>query len=266
MSRTEGSNMKTRISLLTFCLGLSLTATAWGQVAPPWMPPPPAPLVLSEVASPLTEVRADDESELKLRKFGFGVEFRQNMVPEFFLNLFMRAAHEVNTPSYAMKFIYRTKNTDVIIKGSYWAINAPDGNWMGIGHDWEDMEYTEFKDFRFAWGQVNVMWNQPLITGLYFIYGGGIGAGAVMGDIYTTPAYNCTADNWRNATTNPLGGCWHMNNSPEREKEDVPRVMAALEATLGLRYDLFSNVSFKLETGLFLPGFWHLSASVELLF
>ena len=258
--------MKTTIHFLAFCIVFSTASMTWAQGAPPWMPPPPAPVILSEIASPITEVRADDESEIKLRKFGLGVEVRQNIVPEFFLNLFMRAAHEVATPAYSAKFIYRTKTTDVIIKGSYWDIKAPNGNWMGIGHDWEDMEYTEFQNFKFVWGQINVVWNQPLITGLYFIYGGGIGAGAVMGDIWTTPAYNCTADNWRDATTNPISGCWHSPLDPEREKEDIPRVMAALEATFGLRYDLFSNVSFKLETGLFLPGFWQVSGSVEILF
>jgi len=258
--------MKTTINFIAFCFVLSSASMTPAQGAPPWMPPAPEPVVLSETASPLTEVRADEESEIKLRKFGLGAEFRVNYVPEFFLNTLMRAAHEVKSPAYSLKFIYRTKNTDVILKGSYWSINAPDANWMGINHDWEDMEYTEFKNFKFAWGQINVVWNQPLITGLYFIYGGGIGAGAVMGDIWTTPAYGCTSDNWRDVSTTPMIGCWHSSLDPEREKEDIPRVMAALEASVGLRYDLFANVSFKLETGLFLPGFWHLSGSVEIMF
>jgi len=225
---------------------------------------PPAPGFSEKTQLP-PDIRAD-ESDVTLRKFGFGAEFRMNVVPEFFLNLFMRAAHTVQSPSLAGKLIYRTRNTDVIFKGAYWDIQAPDGNWMGINHDWEDMDYVEFKKFRFAWGQISVICNQPLITGLYFIYGGGIGAGAVLGDIYTTPAYGCTADNWRDASTLPGFGCWHSSLDPNREKEDIPRVMAALEATVGLRYDLFANVSFKLETGLFLPGFWHVTGSVELLF
>lgn len=254
-------------NLATFLCGLVLWIAVEPASAqqPPWLPPAPAPVISAESHVLPPDIRAD-ESDVILRKFGFGAEFRMNVVPEFFLNLFLRAAHEVKSPSFAGKFIYRTRTTDVVIKGAYWDIQAPDGNWMGINHDWEDMDYVEFKNFRFAWGQISVMWNQPLITGLYFIYGGGIGAGAVLGDIYTTPAYGCTADNWRDASTTPLIGCWHSSLDPDREKEDIPRVMAALEATVGLRYDLFSNVSFKLETGLFLPGFWHVTGSVELLF
>lgn len=249
----------------TFCLGFAFWVFTSSVAAqqPAWLPQ--APVQKNETQVVPVDVRAD-EDQIALRQFGLGAEFRMNLVPEFFLNLFLRAAHEVKSPSVAGKFIYRTRNLDLILKGAYWDIQAPDGNWLGMNHDWDEMDYMEFKKFRFAWGQVSVMWNQPLITGLYFIYGGGIGVGAVLGDIYKTPAYGCTADNWREVSTTPLIGCWHSSLDPNREKEDIPRVMAALEATFGLRYDLFSNVSFKLETGLFLPGFWHVTGSVELLF
>ncbi len=253
--------MKKYLRIAGFLCGFLVIAAASAQTPAPWMPSAPE-LTFVETTSPMLEVRAD-ESDIKLRKFGLGAEYRVNMVPEFFLNLFLRAAHPVQSSAYGLKFIYRTKNTDVIFKGMYWDIQAPDGNWLGINKDWDSMEYVEFVDFRFAWGQVNVVWNEPLITGLYFIYGFGVGAGAVMGDIYTTPAYGCNADNWREPSS---GGCVHLPNSPEREKEDVPRVMAALEATMGLRYDLLPNLSFKLETGLFIPGFWHVTGSVEFLF
>ncbi|MBU1241471.1 hypothetical protein KJ865_17295, partial [Myxococcota bacterium] len=146
----------------------------------------------------------------------------------------------------------------------YWKINAPDGIWLGINHDWEDAEYTEFKDFGLAYLELTATWNTPLTDNLYFIYGFGIGGGVVLGDIYTRPAYGCTADNFENPNT--IGtGCYYINSST-REKEDLPPGMGVLEVFGGIRYDIMGNITVKGEVGMFLPGMLRATLGVEFLF
>ncbi len=103
-----------------------------------------------------------------------------------------------------------------------------------------------------------VLWKPAAHYGLYFFMAEHRRR-RCAGCIYTTPSYGCTADNWRDTSTSR---CRLLDSSldPNREKEDIPRVMAAWKHS-GPALRPFSNVSFKLETGLFLPGFWHVTVS-----
>ncbi|MBU1218404.1 hypothetical protein KKF34_06465 [Myxococcota bacterium] len=218
-------------------------------------------------------IQTQEEGTVFKRKFGFGGQFTYNWVPEFWLHIAVKGAHDVSDSSFGGRFIYRTKNADVTFKLMYWKINQPSGIWLGINHDWADAEWTEFDNLQFLYGEIAVTWNTKLVSlfngrsNLFFIYGFGIGGGTVMGDVYTTPAYGCTADNYKDPQpTGSPSACTYTPASSEREKEDIPRAMGALEAFIGLRLDLMDMLSLKGELGIFLPGFLQASLAVEFYF
>ncbi|MGM0596558.1 MAG: hypothetical protein ACQES9_05905 [Myxococcota bacterium] len=213
-------------------------------------------LVFGLVLFQLNPARAQETQNNK--KFGLGISGSYHYVPEFFLHIGLKGAHDVKAQQTGLRLLYRTTNVDVAVQFQYMQINAPDGNWLGMNHDWDQTEYVEFDNLAFAFVEVSATWNTPITDNLYFIYGAGIGGGLVLGDVYTTPAMGCTADNWRDTSQ-----CYHIPGDDRQEKEDIPRGMGMLEAIVGLRYDIIENISLKVETGFFLPGFLKTTVSAE---
>ena len=250
------------VSLPSFAQTSNATDTASAVTSESGSKPDKAVLIRRKM---MEEEDVNEEQSEFQTQYGFGFQYSYNYIPEWALHIALRAAHEVKSGSYGARFVIRKKNFDIVFKGIYWNINPPDGNWLGLNHNWDDMDYVEFKNLSLTYAEISAVWNSKIVDNVYFIYGGGIGGGYVGGDIYTTPAYGCTADNWRNDNTNNIG-CFHSPNDPNREKEDIPRGMGLLEVTMGLRVDLTKNITAKFETGVLLPGFFYGTASMEFLF
>jgi hypothetical protein len=209
---------------------------------------------------------SSDVKESKKPQFGLGFELQTSYVPEFFLHIALRGAHDTKGNGFGFRGIYRTKNVDVIAKFSYWKIDAPNGVWLGITGDWYEADYVEFVDFGLAYLEISATWNTKIAENIYFIYGGGIGGGVILGDIYTTPANGgCTADNFQNVSTNGTG-CSYSTTDFRREKEDLPPGMGSLTGFIGLRYDITNNITVKSELAIFLPGFLRGTVALEFLF
>jgi len=258
--------MKTITTILfVACFSVSFTASAQEHAfMPDDAKASPTAAAVSTEDVLFFNSRAYTSDEKPAKQYGFGVEVHTNYVPSWFLNIAMRGSHDVTGNGFGAKVMVRSKNVDIAIKGMYWKIDAPDGIYLGINHDWVDAEYTEFKDFGLAYLELTATWNSSLTENLYLTYGFGIGGGVVLGDIYTRPAYGCTADNFENPNT--IGtGCYYMTTAI-REKEDLPPGMGVLEVFGGVRYDVTKNITVKGELGIFLPGMLRATMGLEFLF
>ena len=254
--------MKTKIILMLIAL-LAIPAVAAAQdYAFKVNDPSVMPKTETSLINSSAYVAAENA---KTKQYGFGFEVHTNYVPEWFLHIAMRGAHDVIGSGFGATVMMRTKNVDIALKGMYWKIDAPNGIYLGINHDWVDAEYTTFKDFGLAYLEFSATWNTHVMGNLYFIYGFGIGGGVVLGEIQTTPAYGCTSDNFKNPGTSNTSACWYNPAGPW-EDEDIPPGMGMLEVFGGLRYDVMENITVKAEVGIFLPGFLRGTLGLEFLF
>jgi hypothetical protein len=204
------------------------------------------------------------------KKLGVGFEVRENVIPKFFLGLFLKGSHPIVSPSYSLRFIIRAKKVDIIIKGSYWNVDPKDGVYLSGTYDWGLADYVNFKKFKFYWAQLSLLWKKKISDGFYFTYGGGVGVGYLDTELYTTPAQGCTPSNYENVSTSTryLGSkyCYRDTYKEFWTSQSVPKGMAIFEGTVGLRYDVSKDVTLKFETGLLLPGFLHTTLAVEYIF
>lgn len=214
---------------------------------------------------------------------GLGVSFMYNLVPHFFLSAFTEAAksksYGLYQPAFGIHYVRRKKTMDMTVRVMFGFYHLADGNWLGRGHDFTETDYTEFHDMNFLWADVTWTWHTRLAKRFYLAYGAGVGLGWVTGSVYTTPSDSpggCTKDNYGDARLcHPSGvvcdkdGCPRdqLKNNPLREKEkSVPPVLPAISGLIGLRYDFFRHLSARLDTGIFLPGFWYVQLGVTAMF
>lgn len=211
--------------------------------------------------------------------YGLGASAMMNIVPHFLLGAFTEAAvnkkYSVYPWAAGIHFVRRKKLMDMTVRVMFGHYGVSDGNWLGKNHDWTEVDYTEFHNMNFLWADITWTWHTRIANHFYLAYGVGIGVGWVMGKVYTTPSEGCTASNYHDTRScHPTGMLCDGDSCPReslathplREKESVPPVLPAINGHIGLRYDIFRHLSLKLDTGLFLPGFWFFQLSITAFF
>ncbi len=213
--------------------------------------------------------------------YGIGLNYQLLVVPQFFLKAFLRAAksnsHHLYRHGFGAHFVRRKKNLDMIVRlmFGFMMSEKDDGNYLGRGHDWDEVDYTEFHNLNFLWADITFIYNWEVAKNFYLGVGGGIGLGWVMGKVYTTGSEGCTSSNYDNCTAcRPAGAVCtsskcdrdSFRNNPDREKARVPPVLPALNGVFSMRYDIWRHMSARVQTGIFLPGFWTTNVSVEWVF
>lgn len=221
--------------------------------------------------------------------YGVGANYQFLIMPQFFLRAFLRAArsssHNLYRHAFGAHFVRRKASLDIIVRLMWgrFMTKDDDGNWLGRGHDWDELDYTEFHNLDFLWADVTFIYHWKITKGLFFGLGGGIGLGVVFGKVFTTesyingdPATPCDQSNYSNCSVcHPAGASCtssrcdrsSIQSNPNREKsKDVPPVLPALNGVLSLRYDIWRHTSVRLTTGIFLPGFYMLDLSLEWVF
>jgi len=212
--------------------------------------------------------------------YGLGASFMMNIVPQFMLGAFTEAAvnkkYSVYPWAAGIHFVRRKKLLDMTVRVMFGHYGIRDGNWLGANHDFSETDYTEFHNMNFLWADVTWTWHTKLAKNFYLAYGVGIGIGWVMGKVYTTPSLGCTSSNYsdtrackpdlavcdgRSCTRASLAG-----NLLREQEKSVPPVLPAINGHIGLRYDIFRHMSIKLDTGLFLPGFFFFQFSTTFFF
>jgi opacity protein-like surface antigen len=212
------------------------------------------------------EEKTNNQKEKIFEKniYGVGFEIGNSIIPSFFLDLFTKANHSTYiSPSTGIKFIYRKNKIDYILKGTYWYMNLKDGVYLENGGVWSGADYLRFENLSFYYIQASIYYNKKINKRLNLYYGGGLGFGYVGGKISSTKATGCTIDNYDKEEN---GGCsWSLENK-DYENLWFPKIMGALEISIGLKYKIEDNIYIKGETGIFLPGFLKITFSIEYYF
>jgi hypothetical protein len=215
--------------------------------------------------------------------YGLGVTGMFNIFPHALLAAFTEAAKNKSFNAYSwaagLQFVRRKKLMDMTVRVMFSSYRISDGNWLGKGHDFSEMDYTEFHNMMFVFADITWTWHTRLAKQFYLAYGAGIGVGYMPGKVYTTPSTGCTRENYGDArlcqpSGLPVGSCTKdgcarsaLEAHPLREREkSVPPVLPALNALIGLRYDFFRHLSMRFDTGLFLPGFWYFQLGLTAFF
>ncbi len=217
-----------------------------------------------------------------------GANYQFLIVPHFLLAGFLEAAkspsHSLYKHGFGLHFSRRKKALDMVVRLMFGFMmgSGDDGNWLGKDHDWNELDYTEFHDLNFLWADVTFIYNWEVAKNFYLGVGGGIGLGWVMGKVYTTPSSlngtgtPCDSSNYSDCSQcHPSGAqcssssCKRASlvNNPDREKSgSVPPVLPALNGVFSMRYDFWRHMSARLNTGIFLPGFFSFDLSLEWIF
>lgn len=217
-----------------------------------------------------------------------GANYQFLIVPHFLLAGFLEAAkspsHNLYRHGFGLHFSRRKKALDMVVRlmFGFMMSSSDDGNWLGKGHDWNELDYTEFHDLNFLWADVTFIYNWEVAKNFFLGVGGGIGLGWVMGKVYTTPSSlngtgtPCDRSNYDNCSQcHPSGaqcssgscGRASLINNPDREKSgSIPPVLPALNGVFSMRYDFWRHMSARFNTGIFLPGFFSFELSLEWIF
>jgi hypothetical protein len=91
----------------------------------------------------------------------------------------------------------RKGNFDIVIAANVASYNFPNGNWLAAFRDPAlDNHYLEFRDFYFLSLDVNFLYVHDMAPWIAFTVGGGVGLGAVLGDVYiVNNGPQCTVKN-----------------------------------------------------------------------
>lgn len=264
------------------------TQTEQAEQVPETETPPGAELPETEVppsAGPLpgaADTTPPAHLDTPSTLYGVGLNYQLLVVPQFFLKAFLRAAksnsHHLYRHGFGAHFVRRKKNLDMIVRlmMGFMMSEKDDGNYLGRGHEWNEVDYTEFHNLNFLWADVTFIYNWEVAKNFHLGLGGGIGLGWVMGKVYTTGSEGCTSSNYDDCTAcRPAGAdctsskCTRdslKTNDANREKARVPPVLPAINGVFSMRYDIWRHMSARVQTGIFLPGFWMTNVSLEWVF
>ena len=133
--------------------------------------------------------------------YGIGFHARALFVPEWLQNAFLASSNAINSGALSVQFIRRKGNFDLVANLDFGFYSPPDGTYLAKNKQPElDANYIQFRNLDVLGLEVAFVWHHELLPWLSLIYGGGVGLGFVLGDIYRIHDFagNCHADNLKN--------------------------------------------------------------------
>jgi hypothetical protein len=185
-------------------------------------------------------------------RYGIGIRGRGHAVPPFGLGLFYDVHptfKDVLRESFGAELIRRKGDVDLKLSFEYANYKgSPDGDlFLNRG---DDVSQTEIIDnsIEFFSADFSVIGSSEISRTFRIIYGGGLGAGLVKGQLVRTDTFtidpNDPAARGRCTAVDGLE-CQEINLVEDR----VPPVAPVLNMLLGARLDFSENVSWRLEGG-----------------
>lgn len=236
----------------------------------------PAPLLASPKRDNGRPVPTSDPRVL----YALGLRGRYLGVPSFLLSPFLQQYTTLNSESLGAEFIRRKGTLDVVLSLDYSLMSPPAGNFLGANKDPTlDTHYVQFPGLSLLSLDVSFIWTHDLARWLAIMVGGGVGIGAVLGDIYVVNNSQkvCTASNagdpnqcypidansvaiqptdpnFQRKLEQTATGAKDVAQDPHYHKADRPPVMVVVNFILGFKFKIHRHFNLNLSGG-FRDGF-----------
>ncbi|MBU1512039.1 hypothetical protein KKD52_16925 [Myxococcota bacterium] len=173
------------------------------------------------------------------------------------------AAHDFTTLCAGLRVRLPGTVADYVVRLSVMDVRLKNGNYLGRGHDWNDVQFVWFDPVRLYYLQVNRERVFARTGPWTWRWSLGLGLGVLSGTMVMQNAQGCRSSNWRTADTDPAwGGCYHDPDPYGSTIVDFPPLMGFLHGAIGASRR-YGSATFIAEAGLFLPGFFGVSVAVE---
>ncbi len=147
-----------------------------------------------EAAQPAHDIFDTTEDPTKSYKY-VGARYRHLIVPQFVLNLFSDGGATTHVPTAGAEFGSRRDHVEYVFSLSYADYSTSDLLFKGKGQIEQAYERVN-SDLGVLFGKVEILYEVPLDkkSRFAFLIGGGVGLGAVIGDLYRSQVYPKQAD------------------------------------------------------------------------
>jgi hypothetical protein len=237
--------------IIGICLAVAVPAVALAQEEPTAPDEPaPAPEVESE-PPPAAAVSGDTEEEEldpDRARWGVGARVRYVTIPNWLLELFLDHATHLSSYSVAGEIIRRKGDLDIVISIDWTSGAAENGLYLekGDNPNIAPPDYTEFDGFGMLSADVSFVWHARVHERVQIRYGGGIGVGLLLGEIYQTDTL-CPGGTTADDLDDP-NHCTQFT-ATRHVDEDVPPALPVVNVLLGARIKLADQMSMNLEGG-----------------
>jgi hypothetical protein len=236
-----------------------------------------------EPPSPVKPVAAVAKVAEK-RQFGLGFSIRSIFIHKWLMSAFLKESTPVNSAAFGGEFIYRKGTFDIIASIEFGLYSPEDGNYLGKDKNpATDVDYIQFDNFNILSFGVHFIKHHPILPWVSFIWGGGVGLGVVLGNIYRVSAgKGCDAstagnegqcypignwdpknpDAWLNDPANwgrdgdscadaekGQGNCDDYNNPKRFKEEDVWPVVPLVHLLVGFDFKITDSFGVRVDGG-----------------
>jgi hypothetical protein len=148
-----------------------------------------------------------------------GIRYRHAIVPKAILNIFADGGGTVSAPMGGLEFGTRRDRLEYIFSLSYADYSTGDFLFKGKGQP--DTAYERVQsDLAVIYGKIEILYELPLDSRSRFslLFGGGVGIGGVIGDLYRRQVYPGTGSDpgvpsqWNNCTERGVPDATYCEN------------------------------------------------------
>ncbi len=204
-------------------------------------------------------------------KFGVGLHIRASFIHPWLLGLFFDESTPLNSMAFGGEFIYRRGTFDIIGSIDFGFYSPKDGNYLENNKNpANEVDYIQFDGLNVLAFGVLFVKHHEILPWMSFIWGGGVGLGIVLGNIYRVSAgQGCDSetagdesrcrvigmdpnnpDPWLNDPQHQGTEDQDSPNSPRRWKETgVPPVVPVVHLLVGLDFKISDQFGVRVDGG-----------------
>lgn len=206
-------------------------------------------------------------------KFGIGLHIRAMFIHPWLLGLFFDQSTPLNSMGFGGEFIYRRGTLDIIGSIDFGFYSPKDGNFLENGKNpATEVDYISFDGLNVLAFSVHFIKHHEILPWMSFIWGGGVGIGIVLGNIFRVSAgKGCDSETagdesrcmpnsptwdpkspgrWLNDPANQGKESDDGPNTPKRWKEDgVWPVVPIVHLLVGLDFKISDQFGVRIDGG-----------------
>ncbi len=145
-------------------------------------------------------------------KFGVGLHIRAMFIHPWLLGLFFEESTPLNSMAFGAEFVYRRGTFDIIGSVDFGFYSPTDGNYLEKGKNpATEVDYVQFDGLNVLAFSVHFIKHHSILPWMSFVWGGGVGIGIVLGDLFRVSA----GDNCDSGTAGDESRCRVVGMNPD---------------------------------------------------